>query len=457
MKKIGMVKALRLCKQYDKMGPAEREAMQSARLSELVRWAREESPIYQERYRHVPASFRLEDLPPVDKSFLMEHFDEWLVDRSVKLANVERFMADTDNIGRRFAGEYLVFTTSGSTGNPMVALCDKSTNNVMGAINAMRSFARKEDMKAFVLRGGKSIGVFATGGFYLGNSSVRARQLQMPWKKRQMAITSALLPVAQIVDELNHFQPAMLGGYPSNLELLVDEQKSGRLRISPVLVMTGGEYLAPGLRQKLAAAFNCTVQTSYACTEGGTIACECPHQHLHLNDDWVLVEPVDQNNKPVPAGSLADKILLTNLYNYTQPFIRYEVTDRVILHPEACPCGNPSPWLEIEGRNDDVVTFSGKDGEVKIPPLAIYAALKEVHSLKRFQLLVSPNNVAAIRLQPQRGADTAACFSEAKQAFLKLAAQHRVEQIRVIYDETVPSPQPGSGKYKHIIHLTQNN
>jgi phenylacetate-coenzyme A ligase PaaK-like adenylate-forming protein len=36
-------------------------------------------------------------------------------------------------------------------------------------------------------------------------------------------------------------------------------------------------------------------------------------RHFHINDDWVIVEPVDSENNPVPAG-VRHKILLTNLY-----------------------------------------------------------------------------------------------------------------------------------------------
>lgn len=104
-------------------------------------------------------------------------------------------------------------------------MCDVSTNNVTGAISALRSYARREDMKAFIKRGGKSVGIYADSGFYLGNSSIRSRLLKMPWKKRQIGLVSALAPTEQIVEKLNNYHPAMLGGYPSNLELLVEEQK----------------------------------------------------------------------------------------------------------------------------------------------------------------------------------------------------------------------------------------
>ena len=94
----------------------------------------------------------------------------------------------------------------------------------------------------------------------------------------------------EIVTGLNDFQPAMLGGYPTALELLFDEQRSGRLKIEPVIIMTGGEYLSDELRQQLAETFNCYVQTNYSCTEGGTVACECREGHIHINEDWVIVE-----------------------------------------------------------------------------------------------------------------------------------------------------------------------
>ena len=293
--------------------------------------------------------------------------------------------------------DYLVFTTSGSTGNPLVMLCDRSTNSVMGGISATRAFARKQDMNTFLKAGKKTMGVFATGGFYLGNSTVRSRLLAMPWKKKQMAVTSALLPISQIVDELNAFQPAMLGGYPTILELLVDEQKSGRLHISPVIIMTGGEYLSNHLREKLSEAFHCYVQTNYSCTEAGTIACECTERHFHINDDWVIVEPVDKNNNPVPDGVQSDKILATNLYNYTQPFIRYEVTDRHIMHHEPCACVNISPWLTIEGRVDDIVTFMERERN-KNCSTCYLCNTEKIHGIQRFQIVAHKDNKLELKL-----------------------------------------------------------
>jgi phenylacetate-coenzyme A ligase PaaK-like adenylate-forming protein len=123
-----------------------------------------------------------------------------------------------------------------------------------------------------------------------------------------------------IVKELNEFQPSMLSGYPCNLSLLCNHEE---LDIKPNIIITGGELLTDEIREKLKNRFNCYVQTHYSCTEAGEIACECRYKNLHVNEDWIIIEPVDKENNPVGFGVLSDKVLITNLSNYIQPFIRY--------------------------------------------------------------------------------------------------------------------------------------
>ena len=217
--------------------------------------------------------------------------------------------------------------------------------------------------------------------------------------------------------------------------------------------MTGGEYLSDTLREKLSDTFHCYVQTSYSCTEGGTVACECRCRHFHVNDDWLIVEPVDSEGKPVPDGVLSDRIFLTNLYNYTQPFIRYEVTDRVIMHHEPCPCGNPSPWLELEGRTDDVTTFMEGGRKIRIAPLSVYAVLKEVHELRRFQVLVYAGNKVELRLEEQEGTDRTEAFEKAKTSLEQYLLSQGIGHVTVTLSEIFPQQDPNRGKYKHIVNV----
>ena len=455
MKKIGILKAIKLCRDYEKSSPEKKRTIQNQRLHDIVSYARRNSMFYKSLYNSVSDTYQLSDLPPTNKITLMNHWNDWVCDPDLVLEDVMRFMENTDNIGRKLHKKYFVFTTSGSTGNPLVAIYDKSANNIMGGIAACRSYARKEDLSAFIRRGGKSIGVFADGGFYLGNSSIRSRLITMPWKKKQLAVSSALYPISKIVRQLNEFQPDMLGGYPSNLSLLIQEAKEGRLNISPVIIMTGGEYLSDDLREALAETFHCYVQTSYSCTEGGTVACECRYRHFHINEDWIILEPVDKNGDPVEDGVLSDKVYLTNLYNYVQPYIRYEITDRVIMHHEPCSCGNSAPWIELEGRSDDVTTFTENDEQISIAPLSFYAVLKEVPGLRRFQMLVFPENQIELRLEALEDIEKQNAFTCAKKKLQDFLESQGIFHSTVTQSGELPLQHPVSGKYKHVINMQQ--
>ena len=147
MKKIGIFKAMKLCKDYEKMSAEKQQEIQKKRLEEIVEYARKNSPYYRKLYQNVPQSFSLTDLPQTDKKNLMENWNDWVCDKELTLEEVEKFMEDTDNIGRKLKKKYLVFTTSGSTGNPLVSIYDNTANNVMGGISARRSYARKEDLQ----------------------------------------------------------------------------------------------------------------------------------------------------------------------------------------------------------------------------------------------------------------------------------------------------------------------
>ncbi|MBR3494391.1 MAG: phenylacetate--CoA ligase family protein [Clostridia bacterium] len=414
--------------------------LQERRLRALVDFARENSPFYRERFAGIPAAYRLADLPPVSKPKLMARFDDVLTDRGVTMARVDAFTADPDHIGRMLDGKYLVFRTSGSTGNPAVVLYDKKMIDVSSAVAAFRTFARREDYKAFMRHGKKTAGVFANYGFYLACGMSRYLQLKMPGRQTKITV-DVNAPEEQIIRELNAFQPAMLSGYPSNLALLADFDA---LRIHPDVVITGGELLTDAVRKKLADRFGCYVQTHYSCTEGGEIACECANGHLHLNEDWVIVEPVDRDNRPVAPGVLSDKVLITNLANRIQPFIRYELTDRVIVHEEPCGCGRHTRWLEIEGRTDDTLTFAGG---VKVAPMSLYKILEEIPSIRRFQLVQSAPDRLSLRLVGDRPEEA---FAEAERRLRAFFAEKGVRDLVITHDGRPPQAHPVSGKFKHI-------
>lgn len=414
--------------------------VQRDRLKELVRYAKRNSPFYQDLYHGIGEDFRLEDLPPITKPELMADFDRAVTDRQVTRKAVDEFCTDPDHIGRMLNGKYLVFKTSGSTGNPAVVLYDKNCIDVSSAVAAFRTFARREDYRAFMQHGKRTAGVFANYGFYLACGMSRYLQLKMPGRQTKITV-DVNAPEEQIIRELNAFDPAMLSGYPSNLALLADYEE---LKIRPDVVITGGELLTDAVRKKLTDRFGCYVQTHYSCTEAGEIACECSEGHLHINEDWVIVEPVDQNGQPVGCGVLSDKVLITNLANDIQPFIRYELTDRIIVHDEPCRCGKNTLWLEIEGRTDDTLSF---ENGVKIAPMSLYRILEEIRSIRRFQLIQTAPDQMELRLVSDRREES---FEEAKEGLLSFFRSKGVEELKITLSVLPPQADPVSGKFKHI-------
>lgn len=446
-KQYGFFNAWLSTQKASKMTAEELNNLQEHRLRTLLQYARAHSPYYAEKYAQLPINPSLEALPPVNKRELMERFEDWVTDPAIKLRGLHSFIKDLDNIGRDYLGRYLVCTTSGSTGVPAILLYDDNTLSALDALAVSRAVAHKGVMMKLVKKGGRSAAIYANGGHYLGIASVRRKQIKNPLKAKQFKVLSVLSPIEEIVEALNGFQPALLGGYPTALELLIPQQLAGKLCIHPVLINTGGEQLKKELADQLSSVFGCPVQSGYSCSEGGMIAFECKEGHLHINADWVIVEPVDHNGSSVPRGTLSDKMLLTNLTNFVQPIIRYEVTDRVRILKDPCPCGSILPVIEVEGRSDDIVVLEGSDGMVSIPPLALYVVLKEAPGVVRFQLLQFANNVLELRLETS--GDSKLAKDEAIKR-LEVFLRQKGVKARITMSTEPPAPDP-SGKFRHFL------
>ena len=98
---------------------------------------------------------------------------------------------------------------------------------------------------------------------------------------------------------------------------------------------------------------------------------------MHLFEDLVIPEVVDDDYRPVTPGQPGDRLLVTVLFSRTIPLIRYEMTDRVRLAAEPCPCPLPFRLLDsIEGRTDDVLVLPAIDGRtVRVHPVVFHQVL----------------------------------------------------------------------------------
>jgi putative adenylate-forming enzyme len=347
---------------------------QADALNRLRKYAYERSPFYR-RFHQGLENRPLQELPVLTKAEMMENFDEFVTDRAVHLADVEQHVAILQK-DERFLGRYRVNATSGSTGRRGIFLFDH-----VEWMTALASLIRAHEWLAGPSNLPPRISIASIVSPTPWHMSRRAGEtLKTWWVPAHRLFASE--PVELMVARLNSWQPRILGAYPSIARMLANEQLAGRLHIAPWYVFTGAEVLTEETRRRIEEAWGRgRVFDIYGATESGMIATECVHHSgLHMFEDQVIFEPVDKDNRPVPANVYSDKLLITVLNSRTQPLIRYELSDSVRLSARKCPCGRPFGLISaIQGRVEDILRFpAAHGGEVSINPVIFDQVLDRV-------------------------------------------------------------------------------
>lgn len=430
---------------------------QRDRLTRLLSTAGTHSAIYRQTLvGRDPARTELAALPVVDKTQLMSRFDGWVTDPALSLADLRRFLADPALIAQPYLGRYTVWESSGSSGVPGVFVQDDTAMTVYDLLEATRRtpadpVARWVD-PCFLTERIAFVG--ALGGHFASHVSVQRLRRLTPWLTRGWRSFSILQPLPDLCVALDGFAPTILASYPTAATLLAAERRAGRLHIDPAEVWTGGETLGPAARQSIARAFGATVRNSYGASEFLPIAWECAHGALHVNADWVILEPVDARHRPVPAGTWSHTTLMTNLANLVQPLIRYDLGDRTRWRDGPCRCGSALPVIEVQGRCDDTLTLPGRDGRpVSLLPLALSTVLEDDAGV--FDFLLEQSGRATLRLRlAARPADGADIARRAGQVLRQFAARQGVTGLRLRVEtcDHLPHGLRGrSGKLQRIV------
>lgn len=439
-----------------KQGPEAIARRQRDRLADIVAFARARSPYYREHYRILPD--RVTDptlLPVTSKAELMPRFDDWVTDPDVTLAAVRAFVEDPALIGEKFLGRYTVSTTSGTTGTPGIFLADQRVLAVTAAVGArtLSSWLTATDVARIVARGGRIAMVIATGGHFASATAAAALRKNR-LRRTRIGVFGVHTPMPDLVEALNAFRPAILAPYASMGALLATEQQAGRLHLDPALVVLSAEGLPAGEYSRITTAFGAKVRHSYAANECPFLSQSCQHGWLHVDSDWAILEPVDADHQPVPPGQRSHTALLSNLANRTQPILRYDLGDSVLLRPDPCPCGDPLPAIQVQGRTADLLTFPTRSGDpVTIAPLAISLAVERLPGVELFQIVHTAPTDLSVRLQSAPGADPEHVWRTVHAEITRLLTDHNLDHITVNRAAEPPQQTPG-GKFRAVIPLT---
>lgn len=449
-----MLRLLLDARRARKQGSAAIAQRQRTRVTEMVAFARANSPYYRELYRDLPE--RVEDatlLPVTDKQRLMARFDDWATDREVTIGKARAFAENPDLIGERFLGKYTLNTTSGTTGTPGIFVLDDRTMAVVSAmaLRTLRAWLGFSDVVKFLADGRRMAMTFAPGHSATGVPAARFHK-SASGRKRLLAL-SVHMPISEMVGRLNEFRPALFAPYASVARLLAGEQEAGWLNIRPVLMVLAAEGLPVDEYDRIAKVFGAKVETSYAATECPFLSYGCGERWLHVNSDWAVLEPVDTDYRPVPPGEQSHTVLLSNLANRVQPVLRYDLGDSIVQRPDPCPCGNPLPAIRVRGRSADVLTFPTEGGErVSIPPLAF--EIDHIPGIELFQIVQTTATSLRVRLRLEAGVDPRRVRQSVVSEIVRLLNEHKLDHVRVEHADEPPEQSPG-GKYRTVVPLNQ--
>ena len=288
---------------------------------------------------------KLEDYPVADKEFMMGHFHE-LNTVGIGRAEAERFAVKAEQ-ERDFAPKLRGITvglSSGTSGRRGIFLVsDKERVRWAGYILAKFLPGRIWDPC--------SIGFFmrADSNLY---QSVGSKRIRFHF----FDIYEDFESHRGRLEEIN---PQVLVGQPSVLLEIAGEMEKGQVRICPEVVISVAEVLEKEDEERLKKGFGLKIiHQVYQCTEG-CLAATCRCGTLHLNEDIVHIEREYLDGRRfVPV--------VTDFERRAQPIIRYRLNDILVERKGRCSCGSPCIALErIEGREDDIFLFTGKDKTVK--------------------------------------------------------------------------------------------
>lgn len=425
------------------------EKLQNQRFKKLLNHTLSKSEFYKKYYKQNGINIdniegiRLKDLPPINKTIIMNHYDDFVCSKDLKKKELEEFIFNPNNKEKLFKNKYKVIHTSGSTGEIGIFAYNIMEWTTLLALVMLR--ISKNNINPF--NKSKLAFIGATEGHFAGISLAKAAPDWL-FKFLQLDINS---PISVINRGINDFQPDAIGGYSSGIHLLADQQLKGNINIHPKRIICSGDSLTTPIVQVVKEAFNIEPVNFYACSESIGIAGDCPKNSLHLFDDWHMVEAVDKGFQDVSPGK-PGKVLLTNLYNFSQPLIRYEINDEIVFDDKKCKCHSNYPVIKkLAGRKEDFLWFKNKDNQPEfIHPLAIVEFF--IPCLKKFQVVKTSEK--SFKMKAVVGCSDEKATKRIKERMTEILREKDLEK-EVKFDVEIVDDienDPKTGKFKLILN-----
>ncbi|WP_080846037.1 F390 synthetase-related protein [Cytobacillus gottheilii] len=399
-------------------------AYQNRKIKAQLQFVQQKSPFYADLlkpYQKEINENRWDELPIIDKTIMMEHFDTFnTVNINANEAfNVAMEAEETRNFSPKIR-DVSIGLSSGTSGNRgLFLISDQERAIWSGTILAKllpSSIFRKHSI-AFFLRANNNLYEAAGEGRISFHFFDLLDSLESH-KKR-----------------LNDLKPSIVVGPPSMLRMIADWQKQSDIELAPQKMISVAEVLEEIDQRYIEKVFQQKLHNVYQCTEG-FLAATCSHGTIHFNEDIVCI-----HKQYVDKEKGMFMPVITDFTRTSQPIIRYQLDDLLVEKKTACSCGSPFMAVErIDGRSDDLFYGIQTDSGEKLPifPDFLRRAVMTAHEQITEYKMVQFHLDKIIILIKGKG-DQAGMEQEVKKNLLALydtLQLHRPQLIFQIYAET---------------------
>ena len=179
-----------------------------------------------------------------------------------------------------------------------------------------------------------------------------------------------------------------------------------------------------------------TIRSTIACLKSVT------HQAAFLFSSTILRSSKASAETTVPFP--LERMLVTVLFKYTQPLIRYEIEDSARFATSVCTCGRPFKLIDgIQGRRQEILP-SIAGGSVKIHPLAFHNIMDTL-PLSAWQVVQEADGLRVLLAGVHRTID-----DRRVRNLVRVLASQEAAVPHIEVDRVLSIPQTISGK-THLV------
>jgi phenylacetate-CoA ligase len=383
----------------------------------ILKHAYRKSPFYRELYSGNGIEYKdldsipIEKLPSIDKDDMINNIGKIITAKDIKVDEAIAFAYENKDPRVFYKDKYQVIHSAGSSGRSAVFLY--SNKEMTEAFSANTRLSDSQTAMKI-----KKVAFYAGVDGRFGGVSL-ALQGGRVFTKRFVNVQPFDInaPLEKTLDEINSFQPDMLSGYTTGISILAKCQQEGRIKVNPKLVMCGGEPLSEADHNLIKSVYKVPVVNNYGASEAFVLGVGGDeYDGMYLMDDIHYIEIME------------DHALVTNLYNFTQPIIRYRLDDRLTLKEDKKKILPFRLIDNIIGRDEAPLWFKNEKGEKDYIHPVIFSSFC-LRGIDKYQILLKSEESFELLVIIANGTSEAVALNEAKTGFDQLLAKKGMKNV----------------------------